>query len=150
IELVTGPDTDAGITERVEAFVARTLGKSVVWAKDTPGFIANRIGTDWIQPGFNAAFDLGVSAEEADAIAGKPMGVPKTGIFGPVGLVGLGLMTHWQKTLTATLPKDDASRATARTAPLLEKMIADGYTGRKGKGGFYRLDKSGGERVKQA
>ena len=150
IELVTGPETDATITKRVEAFVDRTLGKSVVWAKDTPGFIANRIGTYWIQLGFNAAFDLGVSVEEADAIAGKPMGVPKTGIFGLVDLVGLDLMPHLQKSLTATLPKDDAFHGIARTAPLLEKMISEGYTGRKGKGGFYRLDRSGGEKVKQA
>src|SRR5690606_33428896 len=116
----------------------------------TPGFIANRIGTLWIQLGFNAAFDLGVTVEEADAIAGKPMGVPKTGIFGLVDLVGLDLMPHLQKSLLDTLPKDDAFHAIARTAPLLETMISNGYTGRKGKGGFYRLDTSGGKRTKEA
>src|SRR5690606_37073396 len=147
IELVTGPVTDATITKRVEAFVDRTLGKSVVWAKDTPGFIANRIGTYWIQLGFNAAFDLGVTVEEADAIAGKPMGVPKTGIFGLVDLVGLDLMPHLQRSLLDTLPKDDAFHGIARTEPLLEKMISEGYTGRKG--GFYRLEKAGDEGVKQ-
>ena len=150
VELVASEKTDPQVVERVQDFVDRTLGKSVVWAKDTPGFIANRIGTYWIQLGFNAAFDLGVTVEEADAIAGKPMGVPKTGIFGLVDLVGLDLMPHLRKSLTATLPKDDAFHGIARTAPLLEKMIAEGYTGRKGKGGFYRLDNSGGKRTKEA
>jgi 3-hydroxyacyl-CoA dehydrogenase len=150
IELVTGPDTDRAITDRVEAFVDRTLGKSVVWAKDTPGFIANRIGTYWIQTGVNATFDLGVTVEEADAIAGKPMGVPKTGIFGLVDLVGLDLQPHLMKSLTSTLPKDDPYQAIARSEPLIEKMIADGFTGRKGKGGFFRMNKDGAKRTLEA
>ena len=150
IELVTGPGTDPQITDKVETFVDRTLGKSVVWAKDTPGFIANRIGTYWIQTGVNAAFDLGVTVEEADAIAGKPMGVPKTGIFGLVDLVGLDLQPHLMKSLTSTLPKDDPYQAIARSEPLIEKMIADGFTGRKGKGGFFRMNKDGARRTLEA
>ncbi|MCT2399004.1 3-hydroxyacyl-CoA dehydrogenase/enoyl-CoA hydratase family protein [Novosphingobium mangrovi (ex Huang et al. 2023)] len=142
LEIVTGPDTDAGVAAKVEQFADVAMGKSVVHAKDTPGFIANRIGTYWIQLGLNAAFDMGLTVELADAIAGKPMGVPKTGIFGLVDLVGIDLMPHLQASLTSTLPKDDPYHAIARTMPLIEKMIADGYTGRKGKGGFYRLNKA--------
>lgn len=146
LEIVTGPQTDAGVAAKVEQFADVAMGKTVVKAKDTPGFIANRIGTYWIQLGLNAAFDMGLSVELADAVAGKPMGVPKTGIFGLVDLVGIDLMPHLQASLTSTLPKDDPYHAIARSHPLIEKMIADGYTGRKGKGGFYRLNKEMGRR----
>ena len=146
LEIVTGPDTDAAVAAKVEQFADVAMGKTVVKAKDTPGFIANRIGTYWIQLGLNAAFDQGLSVELADAVAGKPMGVPKTGIFGLVDLVGIDLMPHLQASLTSTLPKDDPYHAIARSHPLIEKMIAEGYTGRKGKGGFYRLNKEMGRR----
>jgi 3-hydroxyacyl-CoA dehydrogenase len=146
LEVVAGPESDAALVARIADFADRALGKSVVRAKDRPGFIANRIGTFWIQAALNAAFDLGLAIEEADAIAGKPMGVPRTGIFGLVDLVGIDLMPYLQKSLTATLPADDPYQAIARTAPLIGKMIADGYTGRKGKGGFYRVNREAGKR----
>lgn len=146
LEIVTGPATDADVAGKVERFADVAMGKTVVKAKDTPGFIANRIGTYWIQLGLNAAFDQGLDVELADAIAGKPMGVPKTGIFGLVDLVGIDLMPHLQASLTSTLPKDDPYHAIARSHPLIEKMIGEGYTGRKGKGGFYRLNKEAGRR----
>lgn len=146
LEIVTGAESDTALVERIADFADRTLGKSVVRAKDTPGFIANRIGTFWIQAALNAAFDLGITVEQADAIAGKPMGVPKTGVFGLVDLVGIDLMPYLQKSLTSTLPADDPYQAIARSAPLIDRMIADGYTGRKGKGGFYRLNRDAGKR----
>jgi 3-hydroxyacyl-CoA dehydrogenase len=130
----------------VSDFADRALGKTVVRAKDTPGFLANRVGTFWIQQAINAAIDLGLTVEEADAVVGKPMGVPKTGVFGLVDLVGIDLMPHLKASLTATLPVDDAYRAIAVDHPLIMKMIADGYTGRKGKGGFYRLNREAGKR----
>jgi 3-hydroxyacyl-CoA dehydrogenase len=150
LEIVTGPETDSAVAKKVESFADIAMGKSVVHAKDTPGFIANRIGTYWIQLGLNAAFDMGLTVELADAIAGKPMGVPKTGIFGLVDLVGIDLMPHLQASLTSTLPQDDPYHAIARNHPLIEKMIADGYTGRKGKGGFYRLGRDTNGRRKEA
>ncbi len=146
LEIVTGAESDTALVERIADFADRTLGKSVVRAKDTPGFIANRIGTFWIQAALNAAFDLGITVEQADAIAGKPMGVPKTGVFGLVDLVGIDLMPYLQKSLTSTLPADDPYQAIARPAPLIDRMIADGYSGRKGKGGFYRLNRDAGKR----
>lgn len=150
LEIVTGPDTDAGVAANVEQFADVAMGKTVVHAKDTPGFIANRIGTYWIQLGLNAAFDMGLAVELADAIAGAPMGVPKTGIFGLVDLVGVDLMPHLQASLTSTLPQDDPYHAIARTVPLIEKMISEGSTGRKGKGGFYRMAKDANGRHKEA
>lgn len=149
LELVTGPGTDPAIAAKVENFSDRMLGKHVVHAKDTPGFIANRIGTYWLQVAVNAAMDLGLTVEEADAIGGQPMGIPKTGIFGLIDLVGLDLMPMLQKSLGTTLPPDDAYHATVRPWPVIETMIADGFTGRKGKGGFYRLNREKG-RSKEA
>ena len=78
------------------------------------------------------------------------MGIPKTGVFGLLDLVGLDLMPHVAKSLLATLPPDDAYRAIHRDPELFGRMIAEGYTGRKGKGGFYRVNKAGGGRVKEA
>lgn len=146
IEIVSGPESDPALVDRIADFTDRALGKSVVRAKDTPGFIGNRVGIFWIQAGMNAAFDLGLTVEEADAIAGAPMGVPRTGIFGLVDLVGVDLLPHLQSSLTDALPKDDRYQAIARNFPLVERMIADGYTGRKGKGGFFRLNREAGKR----
>ncbi len=146
LEIVAGPKSDKATVAKVADFTDRAMGKTVVFAKDTPGFIANRIGSYWLQVAFNATADLGLTVEEADAIGGKPMGVPKTGIFGLLDLVGIDLMPLLLKSFTDTLPKDDAYIATVRPIPLVEKMIADGYTGRKGKGGFYRLNREAGKR----
>ena len=154
IELVAGPESDAATVAKVREFVDSKLGKTPVDAEDSPGFIANRIGTFWIQAAVNAAVDMGVSVEDADAIGGKPMGVPKTGIFGLIDLIGLDLMPYLQQSLTSTLPKDDPYQKIARSEPLIEKLIAEGYTGRKGKGGFYRINREGGgpnaKKVKEA
>lgn len=149
LEVVAGPKSDPELVARVSDFADRAMGKSVVRAKDTPGFLANRVGTYWLQAAINAAFDLGVSVEDADAIGGKPMGVPKTGIFGLVDLVGIDLMPYLKASLTSTLPANDPYQAIAHDHPLILKMIADGYTGRKGKGGFYRINKEAGK-VKEA
>jgi 3-hydroxyacyl-CoA dehydrogenase len=81
---------------------------------------------------------------------GRPIGAPKTGIFGLLDLVGLDLMPHVDKSMAASLPPEDLYVKLRRDWPLLNKMIADGYTGRKGKGGFYRLNTEGGQRVKES
>ncbi len=151
IEIVTSGHTDAGVAGKVEQFVDHRMGKRIVRAKDTPGFIANRIGTYWLAVAINAAMDQGLTVEEADQIGGRPMGVPKTGIFGLIDLVGIDLMPLLAKSLSSTLPEGDAYFDTIRPLPLVDKMIAEGFTGRKGKGGFYRLDrKPDGTKAKQA
>ena len=142
IEIVRGEHTDAGVADKVEDFVDRFMGKRIVRAKDTPGFIANRIGTYWLAVAINAAMDQGLTVEEADQIGGRPMGVPKTGIFGLVDLVGVDLMPLLSKSLSSTLPQGDPYFDTVRDMPLIDRMIAEGFTGRKGKGGFYRFDKA--------
>ncbi len=142
VEIVRGVATDVAVAEKVEDFVDRFMGKRIVRAKDTPGFIANRIGTYWLAIAINAAMDQGLTVEEADQIGGRPMGVPKTGIFGLVDLVGVDLMPLLSKSLSSTLPAGDPYFDTVRPLPLVDKMIAEGFTGRKGKGGFYRFDKA--------
>ena len=150
LEVVAGPQSDPATVARVEKFADVKLGKTVVTCKDTPGFIANRLGTYWMQAAVVQAFDLGLKVEEADAIMGRPFGIPKTGVFGLLDLVGLDLMPHVQGSLARALPKSDPFHALLRDVPLLREMIATGYTGRKGKGGFYRLNRDAGGKVKEA
>ncbi len=150
LEVVTGTATDARLADRVAEFADRVLGKSVVRCKDSPGFIANRLGVYWLQIGVVEALDLGLTVEEADAVVGRPMGIPKTGVFGLIDLVGLDLMPHINASLEKALPAGDAFHAANRDLPLVRQMIAQGNTGRKGKGGFYRLNRSGGGKVKEA
>jgi len=150
LELVTGPKTRSDAAEVIRDFCDRNLGKGVVPCKDTPGFIANRLGVFFLQTAVNAALDLGLTVEEADAVFSKPVGMPKTGVFGLLDLIGIDLMPLIAKSFMATLPHDDAYRTTYREHALITKMIADGYTGRKGKGGFYRLNKTDGGKVKES
>ena len=131
-------------------FGDRMLGKSVVDCKDTPGFIANRIGILWMGVAVRFAFEDNLTVEEADSVIGKPMGIPKTGIFGLLDLVGIDLQPHVERSMLSTLPEDDMYRDIHRPSPFIEKMIANGYTGRKGKGGFYRLNRNGGKKIKEA
>ena len=149
MELITSPENDPTITERISSFCDAGMGKTVVPAKDTPGFIANRIGTFWLHAAVTEAMRRNISVEAADAVLGRPAGVPKTGIFGLLDLVGLDLMPHVLASFENALPADDAFHTYGTAPDLLEKMIADGYTGRKGKGGFYRLNKDGGKKVKE-
>ncbi|MGC1302954.1 MAG: 3-hydroxyacyl-CoA dehydrogenase/enoyl-CoA hydratase family protein [Caulobacteraceae bacterium] len=150
LEIVTGPNTDPALAGKVGRFCDLKLGKTVVRAKDTPGFIANRIGTYWMQQAVIQAMDAGLTVEQADATLGKTLGFPNTGVFGLLDLVGLDLMPHINASMSASLPPSDPFHATNREMPLIAKMIADGYTGRKGKGGFYRINKAGGGKAKES
>jgi len=150
LEIVRGPKTRADAVAAVEEFCDVALGKGVVHCKDTPGFIANRIGGMWIQSALGAAMDLGLTVEEADAIMGRPFGFPRTGVFGLLDLVGIDLMPHIAASMQRTLPPDDLYIRNLRDPELIRKMIAEGYTGRKGKGGFYRMVKSAEGRSKES
>ncbi len=150
LEIVTGPHTDQTLADGVADFADRVLGKSIVRCKDSPGFIANRLGVYWLQVGVVEAIDAGLQVEEADAVLGQPVGIPKTGVFGLIDLVGLDLMPHINASLARALPPSDAFHASNRDLPIIRKMIGEGYTGRKGKGGFYRLNRTGGGKSKEA
>ena len=150
LELVAGPQTRLEVIETLRDFGDRALGKTVVECKDTPGFIANRIGILWMESAVRFAIEDGFTVEEADAIVGRPMGIPKTGIFGLMDLVGIDLQPHVQRSMLALLPDKDLYRDLYQPSELVDQMIAEGYTGRKGKGGFYRLNRAGGKKVKEA
>ncbi len=140
LELVTSEHNDKDMIAELTRFMDEKMGKGVIPCNDTPGFIGNRIGTFWIQTAINEAYSRKLTVEEADAVMGRPIGAPRTGIFGLVDLVGLDLMPHITKSLTTLLPPDDSYCKNNKSYPVIDKMIADGFTGRKGKGGFYRLD----------
>lgn len=150
LELVAGPATRDDAAREVREFCDRALGKGVVECKDTPGFIGNRIGVYWLQCAVLEAMAQGLTVEEADAVAGRPLGIPKTGVFGLMDLVGIDLMPHIMVSMDGLLDADDPMREYFDVPDLIKKMIADGFTGRKGKGGFYRLQRDGGRRIKQA
>jgi 3-hydroxyacyl-CoA dehydrogenase len=150
LEIVTGPQTDPQLQQTVSHFADVMLGKSIVHCKDSPGFIANRLGVYWLQVGVIEALDAGLTVEEADAVIGKPMGIPTTGVFGLIDLVGLDLMPHINASLAKALPPSDAFHLANRELPLIQKMIAEGFTGRKGRGGFYRLNRTDGGKAKEA
>ena len=150
LETVSGPRTDPAIVAAVSRFCDVRLGKTVIACNDTPGFIANRIGGYWIQSAINGAMDLGLTVEEADAVGGRPMGVPRTGVFGLLDLVGIDLIPRVAASMIESLPADDPYVRDFRDHALVGRMIDEGYTGRKGKGGFYRLNREGGEKVKES
>jgi 3-hydroxyacyl-CoA dehydrogenase len=150
LELVSGGDTRPELVDAIRRFADTHLGKDSVICKDTPGFIGNRIGIYWLQCGLLEAIKLGLTVEQADTVMSAPFGIPKTGIFGLLDLVGLDLIPHILDGMKMALPRDDAFHQINDLPTLVQNMIADGYTGRKGKGGFYRLNESGGKRVKES
>jgi len=150
LELVSGAETRPELVATVHRFADTHLGKDSVTCKDTPGFIGNRIGIYWLQCGLLEAIKLGLTVEQADAAMSAPFGIPKTGIFGLLDLVGLDLIPHILGGMKLALPKEDAFHQVNFLPELVQTMIADGYTGRKGKGGFYRLNETSGKRVKES
>lgn len=150
LELVTSDKTRKDAIETVREFCDVKLGKGVVECNDTPGFIANRLGVYWLTAALDEAVKSGTSVEVADAVMGKPCGIPKTGVFGLIDLVGIDLMPKLAESLLSTLPQDDVYRDLQTDYTFINDMIEAGYTGRKGKGGFYRLDKTGGKKEKQS
>ena len=93
------------------------------------------------------AIKMKLNIEEADAIFGKPMGIPKTGVFGLYDLIGLDLMNDVLKSFLKELPSSDVFHDVAKELPLVKDLIESGYTGRKGKGGFYRINKKEGKKI---
>lgn len=149
LEIVSSAHTRKDAVKTIEAYADIQLGKGIVHCNDTPGFIANRIGCFWLTIGVLEAIRLKVSVEEADAAMSRPIGVPKTGVFGLLDLIGIDLMPLIAKTFSDTLPEEDAFRQIYQQPDLVQQMIADGYTGRKGKGGFYRLNTEGAKKTKE-
>ncbi len=149
LELVVGEKTRPEVIKTISEFCDVQLGKGVVHCHDTPGFIANRIGVFWLQTALNVALAENVPVEVVDAVMGKPVGIPKTAVFGLLDLIGIDLMPHLADSMLTTLPEKDWYHAIYVDHPVIRDMIAAGYTGRKGKGGFYRLNLASGKKEKQ-
>ena len=150
LEIVQEPINDKEKINFLKSFCDKKLGKGVIICKDTPGFLGNRVGVYAIQVAITEAIKMGLSIEEADAIFGRPMGIPKTGVFGLYDLIGLDLMADVLKSFIKELPHTDPFHEVAKEIPLITNLINDGYTGRKGKGGFYRINKKDNKKVLEA
>ena len=149
LELVRGTDTRDDVIDRLADFNDRVLGKGVVRCADTPGFLGNRVGVFALQVGIDEAIRCGLSIEDADALMGRPMGIPKTGVFGLYDLIGIDLMADVVTSLGLILPDGDAFHAVGGDNPMIAEMIVTGFTGDKGKGGFYMTDANGVRMARQ-
>ena len=150
LEIVKNENNDLDKINSLKKFCEIELGKGAIVCNDTPGFLGNRIGVFAMQVAMTEAFKMKLSIEEADAIFGRPMGIPKTGVFGLYDLIGIDLMADVLKSFIKELSKNDPFQEVAKEIPLVKKLIETGYTGRKGKGGFYRMNKTGATKVMEA
>ena len=150
LELASGPATRPEALATVRDVADRRLGKFPLLCRDTPGFIANRIGAFWLESALIQALDQGLTVEEADAVMSRYLGIPRTGVFGLLDLIGLDLILAVDDSLTRALPAQDEYHQIRRDLPLLREMVDQGLTGRKGKGGFYRLRTGAGGVIKEA
>jgi len=150
LEIVSETINDVKKINFLKNFCEDSLGKGVIICKDTPGFLGNRVGVYAMQVAMTEAIKMKLDIEEADAVFGRPMGIPKTGVFGLYDLIGIDLMADVLKSFLKELPKSDIFHEVAQEIPLVKNLIATGYTGRKGKGGFYRMNKKDGKKVLEA
>ena len=150
LEIVKNENNDLTKINALKKFCEIELGKGAIICNDTPGFLGNRVGVYAMQIAMTEAFKMKLSVEEADAIFGRPMGIPKTGIFGLYDLIGIDLMADVLKSFIKELPETDKFHSVAKEIPLIKKLIETGYTGRKGKGGFYRVNKTDGKKIMEA
>jgi 3-hydroxyacyl-CoA dehydrogenase len=137
VELIPTAGTDPAILDQLETFVTRGLGKSVVRAKDTPNFVANRIGTAGMLATFVEANRFGLSFDVVDDLTGKKLGRASSGTFRTADVVGLDTLAHVIKTLQDTL-QDDPFHASFATPAALTALITTGALGQKSKAGFFK------------
>ena len=150
LEIVKSENNDLEKINSLKKFCEEDLGKGSIVCNDTPGFLGNRIGVYAMQVAMTEAFKMKLSIEEADAIFGRPMGIPKTGVFGLYDLIGIDLMADVLKSFIKELPETDKFQDVAKEISLVKKLIETGYTGRKGKGGFYRMNKVDNKKILEA
>ncbi len=150
LEIVKNENNDLEKINSLQKFCEIELGKGAIVCNDTPGFLGNRVGVYAMQIAMTEAFKMKLTVEEADSIFGRPMGIPKTGVFGLYDLIGIDLMADVLKSFIKELPETDKFHEVAQEIPLIKKLIETGYTGRKGKGGFFRINKDGGAKILEA
>src|SRR6201998_3962938 len=145
VELIPGPQTSPEVIELLSEFCDRRLGKGVVVAKDTPNFIANRIGTFSMLNALRLMGGLGMTVEEVDACTGPAVGWPKSATFRTADIVGLDVLVHVVKNIFETAPNDE-SRERYKVPVLVEEMARRGWLGDKTGQGFYKKVKGDGDK----
>ncbi|HEV8384474.1 MAG TPA: 3-hydroxyacyl-CoA dehydrogenase NAD-binding domain-containing protein, partial [Candidatus Acidoferrales bacterium] len=143
VELVAGPQTKPEVLDTLNEFCDRRLGKGVVIAKDTPNFIANRIGTFSMLNVLRLMAELDMTVEEIDACTGPAVGWPKSATFRTADIVGLDVLVHVVRNLYENTV-DDEMRERYVVPPLIEEMMKRGWLGEKSGGGFYKKIKGKG------
>jgi 3-hydroxyacyl-CoA dehydrogenase len=136
LEVAPGPETRSELVERMASF-GEWLGKGIVYAKDTANFVANRIGVYSLMYAMRAMVEDGLTVEQVDKIAGRPMGRPKSAAFDTADLVGLDTLAHVAKNCETSLLNDE-ERGVFALPDFVQKLIARGSLGRKSGGGFYK------------
>jgi 3-hydroxyacyl-CoA dehydrogenase len=144
VELIAGPKTKREVLESLEEICDLRLGKGVVPAKDTPNFIANRIGTFSMLNALRQMQAMDMTIEEVDACTGQAVGWPKSATFRTADLVGLDVLVNVIRNIYENAP-DDESREMYRVPKFVEDMVARGWLGDKTGGGFYKRVKKGAE-----
>src|SRR2546430_252406 len=145
VELIAGPKTATEVIELLSEFCDQRLGKGVVAAKDTPNFIANRIGTFSMLNALRLMGTLGMTIEEVDACTGPIIGQPKSATFRTADIVGLDVLLHVVKNIYDSVPNDE-SREMYKVPPLLDEMARRGWLGDKTAQGFYKRVKGDGDK----
>jgi 3-hydroxyacyl-CoA dehydrogenase len=145
VEVIPGPKTSQEVVDSLTEFCDRRLGKGVVVAKDTPNFIANRIGTFSMLNALRLMSTLGMTVEEVDACTGPAVGWPKSATFRTADIVGLDVLVHVVRNIYETAPNDE-SRESYRVPALVEEMAKRGWLGDKAGQGFYKKVKGEGEK----
>jgi 3-hydroxyacyl-CoA dehydrogenase len=139
VELIATPTTDAGVMDQLEAFVTTGLGKGVVRAKDTPNFVANRVGIAGMLSTMKEVERYGLTYDVVDDLTGKKLGRASSGTFRTADVVGLDTMAHVIKTLQTTLSLEtDPFYGSFETPAVLTKLLALGNLGQKTKAGFFK------------
>ena len=129
LEIVSEEVNDIKKINFLKIFCEENLGKGVIICKDTPGFLGNRVGVYAMQVAMTEAIKMNLTIEEADTIFGRPLGIPKTGIFGLYDLIGIDLMADVLKSFIKELPaSDDIFHEVAKEIPLVKNLIETGYT----------------------
>jgi len=145
VELIPGPQTSPEVMDTLADSCDRRLGKGVVVAKDTPNFIANRIGTFSMLNVLRLMGTLGMTVEEVDACTGPAIGQPKSATFRTADIVGLDVLVHVVKNIYESVANDE-SREMYRVPTLVEEMMRRGWLGDKTGQGFYKRVKGDGEK----
>jgi 3-hydroxyacyl-CoA dehydrogenase len=142
VEVIPGPKTSREVLDTLSDFCDRRLGKGVVVAKDTPNFIANRIGTYSMLNALRLMSQLGMTVEEVDACTGPAVGWPKSATFRTADIVGLDILMHVVKNIYEAAPHDE-SRESYRVPAMVEEMAKRNWLGDKTGQGFYKRVKGG-------